>query len=192
MEDNEIKIIDNFLNTTEAIMVEKSIEEASWKLSNYPSTVAPHKYLIMKDENTKEYIQFYHQLLDDNGNPSSSNFIFLAEFLKNKLKSIINVNNFFRMKANLQTQCSFSKEEFYNTPHLDRYFKTDKYFNGIYYVNDSDGDTFFFNKVNDKYLINKKVSPKKGRLILFDGNIYHAGRNPIEALKRIIINFNFN
>jgi hypothetical protein len=185
-----IKIIDNFLSDTESSMVEKSLSDCPWFLTYEEATVAPYKYLTMKDEITKEYIQFCHNLLDNNGNVVSNQYSFLINFLKNKLEQNVKVNKFLRMKINLQTQCSFSKEDFYNTPHLDRLDEL-KYFNAIYYVNDSDGDTFFFKKENNKYLITDKVSPKKGRLVVFDGDKYHSGRHPKESLKRVIINFNF-
>jgi hypothetical protein len=190
---NQIKIIDNFLDSTEARMVESSLDHINWNLSTYPSTVAPHKYLsvINKNKNIKEYIQFNHSLLDDFGKPENSPLLFLSEFMKEKIKSITNVNNFFRMKVNLLTQCSFSNKEFHNTPHLDR-TSGEEYFAGVYYVNDSDGDTFFFNREGNDFIIYKRVEHKKGRLVLFDGNIYHTGRHPKEAIKRIVINFNFN
>jgi hypothetical protein len=170
-----IKVIDNFLSDTESSMVEKSLSDCPWFLTYEEATVAPHKYLTMKD---------------NNGNVVSNQYSFLINFLKNKLIENVKVNKFLRMKVNLQTQCSFSKEDFYNTPHLDRLDEL-KYFNAIYYVNDSDGDTFFFQKESNKYLITDKVSPKKGRLVVFDGDKYHSGRHPKESLKRVIINFNF-
>ena len=185
-----IKIIDNFLDNTEARMVEKCLVSCPWFLPLEEATVAPFKYLTMKDSNTKEYIQFVHNLLDDNGNLLSPDYSFLINFLQNKLKDSQTIKKFMRMKINLQTQCSFSKEQFYNTPHLDRLDNLE-YFNAIYYVNDSDGETLLFKKENNRYKVIEKVIPKQGRLLVFDGNIYHSGRHPIEALKRIIINFNF-
>lgn len=189
----QIKIIDNFLNDTEAKMVEVSLEHINWNLSNYPSTVAPHKYLsvINKNKNIKEYIQFNHSLLDEFGNSESSSLLFLSEFMKEKIKNVVNVNSFLRMKVNLLTQCSFSNDDFHNTPHLDR-TAGEEYFAGVYYVNDCDGDTFFFNREGNDFIISEKVEPKKGRLVLFDGNIYHTGRHPRQAIKRVVINFNFN
>ena len=56
----------------------------------------------------------------------------------------------------------------------------------IYYINDSDGDTVFFNEQKEEI---KRVSPKKGRIIFFDGQILHTGSTPSKT--RVLINFNF-
>ena len=70
----------------------------------------------------------------------------------------------------------------------------------LYYISDSDGDTCLINKTNKeikqseipntKYEVIKKVSPKKGRLLIFDGAIYHASSSP-RFKPRCVINFNF-
>ena len=71
----------------------------------------------------------------------------------------------------------------------------------IYYVNDSDGDTVFFEVPDiDKHassievsdLIPKeieRVTPKKGRIVLFDGHHLHAGGYPTNT-PRCIVNYN--
>lgn len=72
----------------------------------------------------------------------------------------------------------------------------------IYYVNDSDGDTFFeesfknHKELNDaKFLDNltiyRRVSPKKGRVVLFRSDFIHAGSHPKENETRIVLNYNF-
>ena len=45
-------------------------------------------------------------------------------------------------------------------------------FSFIYYVNNSDGNTYFFNKDNE---IIESVEPREGRAVMFDSNISHAG-----------------
>lgn len=70
----------------------------------------------------------------------------------------------------------------------------------LYYVNDSDGDTIFYNKTfNDleKIIVypeedsgelkeSFRVSPKKGRIVFFDGSIYHAPSTPSKGFRCII------
>ena len=70
----------------------------------------------------------------------------------------------------------------YYAPHTDR---PEEHLGLIYYVNDSDGDTIFFE--NNKEL--QRVTPKKGRIVLFDGNTLHAGGFPTNN-PRCIVNYN--
>jgi len=94
-----------------------------------------------------------------------------------------------RSKANFQCQSPINGNEKrkFNPPHVDLIDAGD-YITAIYYVNNSDGDTYFF---DDDYNVIKKVSPKMGRLVVFDGNIFHAGNHPIKSQERIVINYGF-
>lgn len=70
----------------------------------------------------------------------------------------------------------------------------------LYYVNDCDGDTILYDKVfgdipstfnsypDDycKFNIIHKISPKKGRVLFFDGRIYHAPSSPTKSIRCII------
>ena len=74
----------------------------------------------------------------------------------------------------------------------------------IFYFNDSDGDTVIYNEKFDKekYMKNheipkdltvqKSVSPKANRLLIFDGAYVHTGHTPREHNNRIILNSNLN
>jgi 2OG-Fe(II) oxygenase superfamily len=55
----------------------------------------------------------------------------------------------------------------------------------LYYVNDADGNTVFFNKQKE---VVQEVEPKKGRLLVFDGTIYHGGGIPKQN-PRCVVNF---
>lgn len=69
-------------------------------------------------------------------------------------------------------------------PHIDLEFP---HFGCIYYINDSEGDTVFY---NDDKNIKKSISPKQGRLVVFDGSIPHSSSRPAKTHRRIL-NFNF-
>jgi hypothetical protein len=87
----------------------------------------------------------------------------------------------------------------YGVPHVDGY--RDRAFKvAVYYVNDTDGDTVLFKETindiapeeiqNTILTFDQSIPPKKGRLIVFDGNIYHAVGKPKNDI-RCIINYNF-
>ena len=58
----------------------------------------------------------------------------------------------------------------------------------IYYVNDTDGDTYFFD--SDRETVINRIAPKKNTMVVFDGRLPHASSYPSMG-ERIIINFNF-
>lgn len=103
-----------------------------------------------------------------------------------------------RAKANLQTQLTSGQADNHNMPHIDPawFEKGGGNWIFLYYVNDSDGDTFIFNEtakqsfVPEKLTLRQRVTPKANTGILFRDNIYHASSNPIDNPYRINLNFN--
>lgn len=100
-----------------------------------------------------------------------------------------------RCKANLLLPVPNNTKDNYNFPHVDHGY-TRNYLNVIYYLNDSDGDTFIFNECNEDrgaiiptdLTIKQRVTPEKNSAVIFPGNQYHASSNPIKSSKRIVIN----
>jgi len=70
-------------------------------------------------------------------------------------------------------------------PHVDRHHP---HLVCLYYVNDSDGDTVFYDESGNEI---KRISPKKGRVAFFDGSIQHSAGNPTKN-HRAVINFCFH
>ena len=71
-----------------------------------------------------------------------------------------------------------------NEPHIDM---KEKHKVILFYLNDSDGDTYFYDK--DHNIIDS-VTPKENRAVLFDGSILHSSSKPVEFAKRIVLNIN--
>lgn len=90
----------------------------------------------------------------------------------------------------------------YHNPHVDFYTP---HLVGLYYVNDSDGDTVVFNETSEKVSLEQsveysndrrfteqiRISPRKGKMVFFDGRYYHASMHPKAHAQRIVVTFNF-
>jgi hypothetical protein len=156
--------------------------------------------LYQMNEIYKEHVQMRHVFVRDD-EIKSQYFQYIAPLLGEYVKhSGSNIKGIFRIKSNLlvaqpgiQTQLA----------HADGMNVVDGQITSIgkktllYYVNDSDGDTFFYNKYYDGNplgTIEKTISvtPKKGRAVIFDSNHLHGGSCPKDSKFRMVINCVFN
>ena len=101
-----------------------------------------------------------------------------------------------RIKCNLNLNVTGYKKTYHQPIHSDVDEKG--YKSLIYYINDSDGDTIFYNQrhsedqpMPDKLEVRDRVSPKANRLVFFEGDVIHTGMSPNKHKNRIIINSNF-
>ena len=146
---------------------------------------------IFPTERTKECGQFTHTFYSQ-GKIMSDYYPLVEQFLpvleerfgKNFKDSII------RIKANLILNNAAYPDNFYNTPHVDDYSNVET---ALYYVNDSDGDTVIFveDENKTKLLQFNRITPTKGKLVLFDSSYFHASTPPKSAAHRAVINFVF-
>ena len=99
---------------------------------------------------------------------------------KKELDKIINIRSFLQLPLNIDTSEV-------DTPHIDLH---SPHLAIVYYVVDSDGDTIIYNETeeSDTYTVQQKVTPKQGRVVVFDGRFYHTAEQPTDN-KRCIINF---
>ena len=80
-------------------------------------------------------------------------------------------------------------------PHID--FKQVRHLVVLYYVNDCDGDTIFYNLSDcddhrlDELKIWRRETPKKGDIVIFDGRIFHSPSCPVKSDYRSTLNFDF-
>jgi hypothetical protein len=111
-----------------------------------------------------------------------------------KEKTGIEINDIYFNRAFLQVPLNekFLKQQ--NGVHIDIHLD---HYACVYYVNDSDGDTIVYEQTkydtpygsqNVELVEHKRVTPKKGRIVIFDGARYHCSSQPKNSY-RMIINF---
>jgi hypothetical protein len=96
-----------------------------------------------------------------------------------------------RIKMNLGVYAQTDNPNTHGMPHVDLKV-TDQLISAIYYVNDSTGDTIIFDQRmghSGPLTVKTRVAPKKGRLLVFDGGLLHAGNTPRTNAPRVNINF---
>ena len=105
-----------------------------------------------------------------------------------------------RMRFNL-TLKNTSIGNKWHLPHIDSPFP---HWNAIYYINSCDGDTVIFNETNDNFVqrdyktmtdeshftVKHRVTPVKGKLVIFPGQYYHASSFTQESKYRMVLNMN--
>lgn len=138
---------------------------------------------ILLDSNTVEAPQFFHMFVAD-GVVNSNAYSNISPVINKVIDTVDGDYYIARCKVNMNL-IDPRFEGKYHTPHIDNGF--DDQVTAIYYVNDSDGDTFFFDASGK---ITKRVTPKKGTLVVWSGKVFHAKASPVKSLSRVVININ--
>ena len=135
-----------------------------------------HVYVEYNDDKTSDIVSDFHDL-----------FIPMLELACETLEvpsaRIVQGRSFMQFPLNLQ-----SDED--DTPHIDL-DEGERHIVVLYYVKDSDGDTVIYNQrtESDVYTVKQKVTPKQGRVVIFDGGQYHTAQQAINSV-RCIVNYN--
>ena len=94
-----------------------------------------------------------------------------------------------RLKTNLMLKDKSFPEGCHNNLHCDVW--SNKYVTVLYYVTDSDGDTIFFDCVEDGFKESRRVTPKANRAVIFNSSLYHTSTPPKLYDTRLVINLVF-
>lgn len=147
---------------------------------------------------------FHNKLIyDGKVNVGEKAFSLLQQLIDNSLSKLyeeLNVKanyELFRIITFLQMPLANLGGSRRDAHHID-HFQT-KHLNILYYVFDADGDTVIFENMyhpNDTKVpepnelkVKKKVTPKQGRVVIFDGYHWHTGTQPKKGM-RCVINSN--
>ena len=135
-----------------------------------------HVYVEYNDDGSSDLISNFHDL-----------FIPMLELACGTLEiptaKILQGRSFMQFPLNL-------KSDEVDTPHIDL-DEGHRHIVVLYYVKDSDGDTIIYNErtESDSYTVKQKVTPKQGRVVIFDGGQYHTAEQAVNSV-RCIVNYN--
>lgn len=186
---NDIHIYNNVISKEKQDTLEKYFlsEDLSWTLENNTN--------YLKEDFPQSVIKSTDRIPDN----IREIIIEIEQNVASKLNTSILEN--YRYKINLLKSEDYSEERNEmdgihvdtNRPHVSM----------VYYINDIDGDTLFYNfdgkpedifeylpkKQYDKFKELKSVSPQKGKVVVFDGLTPHRSTYPKQG-NRYVINFN--
>lgn len=163
-------------------------DKFGWK---YISTTADVRDKLDSNLNGTFYHNLYHHL---NNIKSEHYDVFLP--LVFELLEASGLNNYKVIRSRLGLLQNRGKS-IVHAPHVD-YIEPHKTI--IYYLNQSDGSTFFYNedmvvennlpKMHDTFTVSHQNIYKKNSMVVFDGHTYHSSSTPIQHENRIVLNIN--
>ena len=170
-----MKVIDNFLPDYQFKQI------TSVLLGSYFPWYWNDKVLHPEDKNynSKDY-QLVHTFFSKQfSNNGDSNYYNL---LKNNSSffSLLGVNQFFRIKANLNPRTIFNKSGGW---HVDVEGYPQIKNTAVYYLNTCNGYT--------KFKKGGKVKSVANRMVIFDSQLYHQGYTCTDQKRRVVMNFNW-
>lgn len=173
----KIKIVDNVVNDYVATEIEQVFLDY-YRVWLYNSNTLGDENL---DTRYEESFQLIHPILME-GNVESP-FADLVLTVPKKISCDLNFSilNYKRVKVNQLIGTSHNKQ---HPPHTDN--DNDNFISMIYYINDSDGDTLFYDQNHN---VVHEVSPKKNRCVIFPSNILHASTSPVDNERRLVVNY---
>lgn len=210
LQDGEIRIVDDIVGAN----IENAICEILIN-KQFPWTfVGDVTSEIKKDKDGEKTPGFRHEFFNCSEKVKSPWFFLVFPILARALDAvgIDHVpSKLLQARCFLQNPLENGLE--YDTIHIDDGFAR-RLVSVLYYVNDADGDTFFFEQTADdfpdprevlsmsreyqqqQFDVKMRVSPKKGRCVIFDGRRYHASSSPkikqgMPNNQRCIVNFSY-
>lgn len=198
-------VIDDFIPKEYQDSIERLLtsSEFSWEFHDYSvvDEYGAFDDLYQMTEPYQEHIQMRHIFVRED-EIKCQNFQYIAPLLDGFMRNTgLSIMGMFRIKSNLliaqpgvQTQLAHADGMIVEE---DGTFSSVNKKTLLYYVNDSDGDTIFYDKCLYKDPVGEikrltSVSPKKGRAIIFDSNHLHGGSCPKESKYRMVINCIFS
>jgi hypothetical protein len=186
--DFDFLVVDDAVGKTQQDRIEAQVMSQQWRYTAEIST----GYLAKASPT----IGFSHPLFNA-GNAISENFAYYINILFEGIdKANLKFNGLERAQCFMHVPHQPAQK--YDGPHINI---PAPHIVGLYYVNDTDGDTVLFNQTMDDIPFNtpydesilteyQRIGPKKGRMLFFNGKKYHTSTSPTDKI-RMIISFDF-
>jgi hypothetical protein len=149
----------------------------------------PWYYVPSIVRNQKDSFAFLHSIYKD-GQKNSEYFDKFIPLLEEfERKTGIEIKEILR--ARIRMTVPINGKSFSNMPHTDFDTPHNAF---VYYINDSDGDTVFYDKFRGEDTSDMqevlRFSPKMGDAVVFNGLRFHSGAVPSKD-RRVILNVDF-
>ena len=197
---HDLIIVDNALTESESDHLENLLTSDIFPYYmgmdiNPNHFASPEEYPgIIVSSNSVTTPQMSH-VCHNHKNPNNSPYYPYAKELSGKILQHLDITNpvFERIKFNMMFPNKKLSKIHHNVPHIDA-------LDGwvlLYFVNDSDGDTMFFNQkytgeVQHCVTVRHRITPAKGKAVIFKSDIFHCSTNPTLSDMRVVMNVNFN
>lgn len=180
-----IFIIDNFLTKEQEDIIENILTDSFFPWFLQKTTIHSNYKAINDTQRFVDFPWLGHIIHNEKGINSNHEYVakLIIDTLKNKHQ--FSYKEFARTQINLV----FKNEDNRLSPPHNDFIGREDIDTLIYYVNDSDGNTVFYNDETSNTIL-QEVEPKKGRIVIFPSKITHAGNRPKMNDTRIVINFN--
>ena len=149
---------------------------AAYEEGNQGRAGLSHVYVEYTEDKTSEIVSDFHEVFL----PLLSK---ACQVLQVPTANIVQGRSFLQFPLNLNSTDD-------DTPHIDL-DEGDRHIVVLYYVVTSDGDTVIYNErtESDTYTIKQRVTPKQGRVVIFDGGLYHTAQQALKNI-RCVVNYN--
>lgn len=183
-------VLDDVLAQGRADEIENLMNSIQWGSIPYGGTEKDFKWA---EGEVLEFPQ-HHFLIDDTEHTVIADW--LAE--DSRVADIIGDREFLDGKFNKVNRPSPDVEQnknYHGSPHIDS--NAPNLLTAIYYINDASGDTILFNEkwsfeeheiLPTELTLMTRVTPKKNRLVIFNGNHWHSAGVPTDDNTRYVLN----
>ena len=185
-----MRVIDDFLDDYYIDYLSSCVTSPmfEWRYHNNISKFIPPNHASLRDN--KQLHGLSKVIFDIENNIRFESDGWIPATLKIEKELGIHEGGLTRARLDMTLQ---APEKIIHTPHTDQNYP---HWSVILYLIDSDGDTIIYNEKrrnvdHTELTIQQTVSPKKNRLVIFDGDYMHTGHSPVDHANRILLNLNF-